>query len=94
MPHSPANQLAIAIGLVALLGAGTDEAQEHVTQLLLTLTSGLEGDDKAVDNRRAIANAGPFKMLVQQLKSESARAMTPNAHCLSASDSLLQCWQA
>ena len=64
------NQVAIAIGLVALLGAGTDQAQEYVTQLLLQLSSGLESD---LHNRRAIANAGPFKMLVVQLRSESAR---------------------
>ena len=70
----PANQLAIAIGLVALLGAGTDDAQEHVTHLLLTLSSGLESNPKeALYNRRAIANAGPFRMLVFQLKSESPR---------------------
>ena len=69
-----ANQLAIAIGLVALLGAGTDQAQEYVTQLLLTLSSG-SGTNSEADraNRLAIANAGPFKMLVQQLRSESKR---------------------
>ena len=66
----PANQLAIAVGLVALLGVGTDQAQEYVTQLLLTLSSGLDED---IDNRKAIANAGPFKMLVQQLRSDSVR---------------------
>ena len=41
-----------------------------MTQLLLTLSSGLESD---LHNRLAIANAGPFKMLVTQLRSESAR---------------------
>ena len=66
----PANQLAIAVGLVALLGVGTDQAQEYVTALLLELSSGLESN---LHNRRAIANAGPFKMLVQQLRSESAK---------------------
>ena len=64
------NQLAIAVGLVALLGVGTDQAQEYVTALLLELSSGLESD---LTNRRAIANAGPFKMLVQQLGSDSIR---------------------
>ena len=64
----PANQIAIAIGLVALLGVGTDQAQEYVTELLLTLCGqGGEG------NRKAIAKAGPFKMLVLQLRSDSAR---------------------
>lgn len=65
----PANQLAIAIGLVALLGVGTDQAQEYVTALLLDLTSG-SGN---LHNRKAIANAGPFRMLVQQLRSESPK---------------------
>lgn len=65
----PANQLAIAVGLVALLGVGTDQAQEYVTALLLDLTSG-SGN---LHNRKAIANAGPFKMLVQQLRSDSAK---------------------
>ena len=65
-----ANQLAIAVGLVALLGVGTDQAQEYVTALLLDLSSGLEDD---LHNRQAIANAGPFKMLVQQLRSDSIK---------------------
>jgi len=70
----PANQLAIAIGLVALLGAGTDQAQEYVTDLLLTLSTGSSADPtEAKHNRTAIANAGPFKMLVFQLCSESSR---------------------
>ena len=67
----PENQLAIAVGLVGLLGAGTDQAQEYVTELLLDLTSG--SDSGSYANRRAIANAGPFKMLVFQLKSESMK---------------------
>ena len=37
----PENQLAIAVGLVGLLGIGTDQAQEYVTALLLDLSSGL-----------------------------------------------------
>ena len=60
------NQMAIAIGLVGLLGVGTDQAQEYVTELLLDLSTDLH-------NRRAIANAGPFKMLVQQLRSDSMK---------------------
>lgn len=71
----PANQIAIAIGLVALLGVGTDQAQEYVTQLLLDLTSaGADADLESVKtNRLAIANAGPFRMLVMQLQSASAK---------------------
>lgn len=65
-----ANQLAIAVGLVALLGVGQVEAQEYVTSLLLDLSSGLEED---LHNRKAIADAGPFKMLVFQLRSESIK---------------------
>ena len=37
--YDPASQLAIATGLVALLGAGASEAQEHVTEMLMTLAS-------------------------------------------------------
>ena len=65
----PTNQIAIAVGLVALLGVGTELAQEYVTQLLLTLSDG-QADG---NNRKAIAKAGPFKMLVQQLKAESPK---------------------
>ena len=74
----PANQQAIAIGLVALLGAGTDQAQEYVTQLLLTLTSGGVDDDPdaILLNRKAIAKAGPFKMLVMQLSCQSLKVRT------------------
>ena len=57
------NQLAIAIGLVALLGSGSADAQVHVTQLLLTLASDAE-------NRAAIAKAGAIPRLVVQLKSD------------------------
>jgi vacuolar protein 8 len=60
----------LAIGLVALLGAGSDLAQECVTGLLLTLSSGSETD---ISNRHAIANAGPFMMLCHQLKSANAK---------------------
>ena len=54
------NQLAIATGLVALLGSGSAEAQEHVTLLLLSLASD-------ADNREAIAKAGAVHRLVNQL---------------------------
>ena len=33
--NNPSNQLAIASGLVGLLGSGTAEAQEQVTQMLI-----------------------------------------------------------
>jgi hypothetical protein len=45
-----------------------------VTDLLLTLSTGSSADPtEAKHNRTAIANAGPFKMLVFQLRSESSR---------------------
>ena len=59
--NSPANQLAIATGLVVLLGVGSAEAQEHVTQLLLTLSHD-------TDNRLAIAKAGAIQRLIVQLR--------------------------
>ena len=59
--NSPSTQLAIATGLVALIGAGTADSQEHVTQLLLTLA-------RDPDNRTAIATAGAIPRLVIQLK--------------------------
>lgn len=65
---SPANQLAIASGLVALLGAGSIEAQEHVTQLLLTLSY----DDV---NRFAISKAGAISRLVIQLRGGAQTSM-------------------
>lgn len=75
-----ANQLAIAVGLVALLGVGTDEAQEYVTALLLELSSGIADN---LHNRRAIANAGPFKMLVQQFSSDSVKVKSLAAAVMS-----------
>ena len=75
----PTNQIAIAVGLVALLGVGTELAQEYVTQLLLTLSDG-QADG---NNRKAIAKAGPFKMLVQQLKAESTKVKMLAAAVLS-----------
>jgi hypothetical protein len=65
--NSQQNQLAIAIGLVALLGSGDDEASEHVTELLLQLCVD-------ANNRSAIAKAGAIQKLVLQLKSKSTRA--------------------
>ena len=59
--NSPSTQLAIATGLVALVGSGSAAAQEHVTQLLLTLA-------QDADNRVAIAKAGAVQRLVQQLR--------------------------
>ena len=59
--NSPSNQLAIATGLVALLGTGSAEAQEHVTHLLLNLAHD-------ADNRVAIAKAGAIPRLIVQVK--------------------------
>ena len=58
---SPSTQLAIATGLVVLLGCGTAESQEHVTQLLLILTVDS-------DNRGAISQAGAITRLIMQVK--------------------------
>ena len=62
------NQLAIATGLVALLGQGSAEAQEHVTLLLLTLASD-------ADNRVAIAKAGAVQKLITQLRGGGSTSM-------------------
>ena len=59
--NSPSTQLAIATGIITLLGTGTAEAQEQTTRLLLTLAM----DD---DNRVAIAKAGAIPRLVVQLR--------------------------
>ena len=61
--NNASNQLAIATGLVALLNLGSSEAQEHVTLLLLSLSSD-------PDNRVAIAAAGAVNRLVQQLRGK------------------------
>ena len=60
--NNPSNQLAIATGLVALLGAGSAEAQEHVTHLLLTLASD-------ATNRVAISKAGAIPRLISQISA-------------------------
>ena len=73
---SPSTQLAIATGLVALLGIGTADSQEHVTQLLLTLAQDPE-------NCQAIAKAGAIKGLVTQLRGaldSASRAPGPATH--------------
>ena len=59
--RSLSTQLAIAASLVALLGTGTAEAQEHVGLLLLTLA-----DD--ADNLAAISKTGAIRGLVLQMK--------------------------
>ena len=77
--NSPSNQLAIATGLVALLGTGSAESQEHVTQLLVTLAHD-------PDNRVAISKAGAIQRLVVQLRGggeTSIRAQELSAAVLS-----------
>ena len=64
--NSPENQLAIASGLVELVGTGSAEAQEHVSLLLLQLS-----DD--ANNRKAIAGARAIPRLVLQLKGGDSR---------------------
>ena len=59
--NSPSTQLAIASGLVVLVGTGAAEAMEHVTQLLLRLAHDPE-------NCVAIAKAGAIPRLVVQLR--------------------------
>ena len=59
--NSPSTQLAIASGLVVLVGTGSAESQEHVSQLLLTLS-------KDADNCVAIVRAGAVPRLVVQLR--------------------------
>lgn len=58
--NSPSTQLAIATGLIALLGSGTAEAQEHVTALLVILAQDAE-------NVIAIAKSGAIPRLVVQV---------------------------
>lgn len=66
--ENPANQLAIAHSLVEMLKQGSRDAQERVTQLLLTLA-------QDPDNRASIAKAGAVPELVGQLQNGSERAM-------------------
>ena len=65
----PSNQLAIATGLVTLLGAGSAEGQVHVTQMLLKFAAENE------DNRRAIAEAGAIERLVMQIKGGGSTSL-------------------
>lgn len=66
--NSPTNQLAIATGLVALVGTGSADSQEQVTQVLLTLAAD-------ADNRIAIAKAGAIPRLVMQIRGGSHSLM-------------------
>ena len=59
--NSPSTQLAIASGLVVLVGCGSGESQEHVSQLLLRLAHDPE-------NCVAINKAGAIPRLVTQLR--------------------------
>ena len=66
--NSPSTQLAIATGIVAIVGTGSADAQEHVTHLLLKLAT-----DPA--NRVAIAKAGAIQRLVVQLRGGGQTSM-------------------
>lgn len=57
----PSNQLAIATGLVALVGVGSCESQEFATRMLLQFA-------QRPSNRKAIAQAGAVKLLVSQMR--------------------------
>ena len=82
--NSPSTQLAIATGLVALLGTGTAEAQEHVTQLLLTLTTD-------VDNLAAIAKTGAIRGLILQVKGSDKHSSIKAQELAAAVLSTLSC---
>lgn len=73
--HSPETQLAIATGIVGLLGNHSLETQEHVTMLLLVLTSNR-------DNCIAIAKTSAIGRLVTQLKSGSMKTQELSAAVL------------
>ena len=66
--NSPSTQLAVASGLVGLLGAGTAETQEHVSALLVDLA-----DDKECAD--AIVKAGAVPRLVVQLVGTAATSV-------------------
>ena len=68
--NSPSTQLAIASGLVVLVGTGTGESQEHVCHLLLRLANDPE-------NCVAIAKAGAIPRLVVQLRAGNEQARGP-----------------
>ena len=61
----PSNQLAIATGLVALVGVGSCDSQEFATRMLLEFAT-------RPSNRKAIAEAGAVKLLVAQLRGASS----------------------
>ena len=66
---SPSTQLAIASGLVGLVGTGAPESQEHVTQLLVTLSKD-EGNRLAItDQQRArifeVGDEGGLSLIAQ-----------------------------
>ena len=61
----PSTQLAIASGLVQLIGQGSADSQEQATQLLLHLSH-----DPV--NCKAVAKAGAVPRLVQQMKGGGA----------------------
>jgi vacuolar protein 8 len=63
--NDTSNQLAIATGLVALLGSGSAEGQVHVTQMLIKFA-------ETADNRAAIAKAGAILRLILQLRAPEA----------------------
>jgi hypothetical protein len=67
--------MSIANGLVALLGQGEDDSQEHVSELLLEL-SGIP------NNRRAIAVSGAIPKLIAQIKSKAPRVQELGAAVL------------
>ena len=73
--HSPETQLAIATGLVALLGNHSIETQEHVTNLLLTLTSNK-------DNCSAVSRTAAIPRLATQLKNGSHKTQELSAAVL------------
>ena len=67
--NSPSTQLAIASGLVALVGTGSADSQEHLTKLLLTLA-------QDADNAIAIVRAGAIPRLVVQLRGSGHTSTT------------------
>ena len=67
---SPEHHEMIAKALSNLLGAGTTQAQEHVTLLLLTLSP---SGDEHLKARQAVAAQKPFKALVREMRSTSPR---------------------
>ena len=62
-------QLAIATGLVAQVGTGSAEAQEHVTRMLIQLAA------TDATNRKAIVDAGAVERLIGQLKGGGSTSL-------------------